>query len=246
VYSYDRRSASRGYVVHPHDIIRRALGVGLLTPAEATSTKIQHAAQSAAEELRESWPEGEGFGSSDMTFVMQDMLNNAGIPTEFRNNRLERKDSAGKTARGVTAALDTGLAKAYADAWSPALIGKNAPKYIGAAHLGEMLWDHWVHEVAMKVRTLQYRSSSWMAPSELAAQMALLCPEYNSFHAGKVCAFLARFPGVEVQPAREYSVCLYVKGDPDPLQKIASAAKAFVHADEVDYQDDGSLRLWWD
>jgi hypothetical protein len=94
MYSYDRRSrvAARGeYVVHPENILHRALMNGLITPEEAKSTKFQHAAQEAAEELAASWPEGEGFGSSDMTFVVQDMLDNAGVKTHFVNHRLTRK-----------------------------------------------------------------------------------------------------------------------------------------------------------
>jgi hypothetical protein len=146
----------------------------------------------------------------------------------------------------VTAAMDLDLAKAYADAWSDGLIGKYAPKYIKPAKLGEMLRDHWMNEVGMSIRNLQFRSSKWMAPGEWATQMKLLCPEYNGFHAGKVGAWLGRYPGVEVQPAREYSVCLYLKGDPDSLSKISSEASRVGRADESDFQGDGTLRLWWD
>lgn len=79
------------YVVSPESIVRRAVVCGLLTLDEATSKKVQDAAKSEAEYLAESWPEDEGFGSSDMTPVMEGMLRSAGFRTEYRDHRLCRK-----------------------------------------------------------------------------------------------------------------------------------------------------------
>lgn len=151
-----------------------------------------------------------------------------------------------RTASGVTAALDMGLARAFADAWSSALIAEHGPKHIEPAKLGELLRSHWVNEVAMNIRNLEYRCGTWMAPEDLVAQMRLVCPQYNQFHIGLVGKWLGLFPGVEAQPAREHSVAIYLKGDPNMLSKAAHEAKAAVHADTVDFQDDGTLRLWWD
>ncbi len=143
------------------------------------------------------------------------------------------------------ASLDMDLAKTYCDAWSPTLIGKLAPKFLSPKALGDVLRDKWFDAVGAETRSLQWRSARWMKPAEWAQQMKTVCPEYNGFHAGKVGSWLSRFSGVEVQPAREYSVCLYIKGDPEELAQIAGQAKQ-VRADEVDMQDDGTLRLWWD
>lgn len=157
-----------------------------------------------------------------------------------------------RASERVASAVDTDLAKAYADAWSPGLIAKYGPKYIKPATLGELIREHWMDEVAMDIRNLQFRSSNWMTPAEWASQMKVICPEYNEFHAGKVGAWLSRYPGVEVQPAREYSVCLYLKsradqkGDPASLGQIASEATRVGRASESDFQGDGTLRLWWD
>lgn len=79
------------YIVSPDHIIRRAVACGLLTLEESLTRAVLYAAQLAAEDLAESWPEDEGFGSSDMTFVMESMLRSAGFATEFRDNRLCRK-----------------------------------------------------------------------------------------------------------------------------------------------------------
>ena len=104
---------ARGWVVHPQNIIRRALLNGLIDIEEATSSKVERAAKEVAEELRDTWPEGAGFGSSDMTAVIRDMLEYAGIKTKRRGNKLVR-------AKELTAAgdIDLGplLQKAYRQA----------------------------------------------------------------------------------------------------------------------------------
>jgi hypothetical protein len=79
-------------VVRPDDVIHRALSSDLLTPEEAHSTKVKAAARDAADSLNEYWPEGEGFGSSDMTSVIKEMLEGAGFRTAYKNNRLVRLD----------------------------------------------------------------------------------------------------------------------------------------------------------
>jgi len=55
----------------------------MITIDEAHSPKFVAAAESAASHLRESWPEGEGFGSSDFTFLLQDFLSEAGVKTAW-------------------------------------------------------------------------------------------------------------------------------------------------------------------
>ena len=78
------------YVVRPESIIRRAVCAGLLTPEEAASKAVCDAAEYEAAELAESWPEDEGFGSSDITPVMEGMLRSAGFKTAYREGRLVR------------------------------------------------------------------------------------------------------------------------------------------------------------
>jgi hypothetical protein len=94
-YSYDRTGSRReDWVVSPDRILDRAVSNKLITREESHSRKFQDAAEMAAEELRDHWPEGEGFGSSDMTYVIRDMLENAGIKTEFSGYKLVRKDQS--------------------------------------------------------------------------------------------------------------------------------------------------------
>lgn len=68
---------------------------------------------------------------------------------------------------------------------------------------------------------------------------------YNEFDLRKVSKALQAVPGVEVAPAREYSVAVYVTGPQDALNKVFKLGKR-LRADEVDFQEDGSVRLWWD
>lgn len=85
----------QGYVVAPDDIIGRAFRSGLLSMTEAYSAKVKDAAQTVADELASSWPEGEGFGSSDMTYTIQNMLRYAGLPADFNEKGfLVRTDTA--------------------------------------------------------------------------------------------------------------------------------------------------------
>lgn len=82
-------------VVSPSSILHRSVLNDLITPEEARSSLFQRAAEEAADRINEGWLEGEGFGSSDMTFVQEDMLNIAGIPNAYRNGRLVRTDQGG-------------------------------------------------------------------------------------------------------------------------------------------------------
>lgn len=76
-------------VISGEDIIRRALYSGLLANEEAT-LEVCEAAGSVAEQLNSFWPEGCGFGSSDMTACVHSMLIQANLPAGFVRGRLTR------------------------------------------------------------------------------------------------------------------------------------------------------------
>lgn len=71
------------FVVSPEYLINRAVSCNLLTVEEAKTEKVKRAFTEACYEVTIGWPEGEGFGSSDGTFVMESALNIAGIATEW-------------------------------------------------------------------------------------------------------------------------------------------------------------------
>ena len=121
------------------------------------------------------------------------------------------------------------LAEAYADSWPE----KSAGKIFKALELG------------YKLRSLQFRSGVWVSPDNWALDMLSCCPEYNDFRSTTVGSWLKKFKGISVQGAREYSVCLYVKGPADVLAKMEAEADS-VKAQEHNIQQDGTLRLWWD
>lgn len=68
---------------------------------------------------------------------------------------------------------------------------------------------------------------------------------YNKFDLARVTKALRKIPDISVAPAREYSPALYAAGPQESLNKLYKMAKR-LGADEVDFQDDGTLRLWWD
>lgn len=84
-----RRVATR-WIVSPDRLIDAALRVGLITEAEAASQDMREAAREEADYLGDTWPEGEGFGSSDIWPSVESMLRNVGIETDRRGGRLTR------------------------------------------------------------------------------------------------------------------------------------------------------------
>ena len=86
------------YVMYPQQIINRAncmVGVTEMINETGIRKKVQmDIAKMVAEELAENWPEDEGFGSSDGTYVVKDYLDsliymtNINYRTAWINNRL--------------------------------------------------------------------------------------------------------------------------------------------------------------
>ena len=70
------------YVMSPASYINLALRWGLLAPGEVTE-KVMQQAEYAADELRCSWPEDEGFGSSDHTYEVESFVRSLGILVDF-------------------------------------------------------------------------------------------------------------------------------------------------------------------
>jgi len=71
-------------------MIRSALMNGLLTPAEAKSSKVKRAAKDEEYDLNDIWDDDEGFGSSDQTFSIKNMLDGAGLKNKFDKGMLMR------------------------------------------------------------------------------------------------------------------------------------------------------------
>ena len=99
-YDYDQ-----DYVMHPTDYVRGAMS--LLSPEEFNGIgieKMMREGEVAAMELRNNWPEDEGFGSSDRTYELQSFLEMLGFKTGFPNGTLEvvreGKRKIGREKRG--------------------------------------------------------------------------------------------------------------------------------------------------
>lgn len=95
VGGYDNINESEPYyVVHPDSIIKRALMSRFINIDEATDPQTKEIAQEIAAEWGQRYEgSGQGFGSSDHTFLMQDFLNALGKETEFVDNKLTVKDN---------------------------------------------------------------------------------------------------------------------------------------------------------
>jgi len=125
-------------------------------------------------------------------------------------------------------------------------------------------------------RNLNFLSEKDMDVSEWVEAMDKATPGgYNEFNARRVGKVLAKYPGITVRPAREYSVAAYVSGPEKVLAQMATDLKRnkTLRADEVNVFGPGHklrdptnydpnkgfdsmpikhtftkpvLRLWWD
>lgn len=157
------------------------------------------------------------------------------------------------------AASDVDLALAYADCWPL----KTIKNMIGEARVlaavkeyksffdikspraVERLEADWF-EISLPLRDLSFRSKKWVSPADWAATMKEVSPRYNAFSVTKVAKLLLapEASGIQVQGARESSVCLYVKGPPEALAWLDANHRKMA-ADES-HIEHGELRLWWD
>jgi hypothetical protein len=92
-------------------------------------------------------------------------------------------------------------------------------------------------EEASQLRSLSFKAYEPRTPRQVKQIMKRAIPDgYNNFNADLLDLFN---PRCEITIAREYSVCLYVRGKNLPsMNKLG--------ADEYNIQPDGSTRIWWD
>lgn len=93
----------RDWVISPESIIRRALIWKLIDIEEANSRSVRDAAHAEAERLRDEWPEGEGFGSSDATATVATVLREAGLDVGYVGGRLTRIATELRRIAGIIA-----------------------------------------------------------------------------------------------------------------------------------------------
>jgi hypothetical protein len=113
------------------------------------------------------------------------------------------------------------------------------------AHMSQAQW--WRAE---KVRRL-----NWQSPHRIALADAVRCyvqidGGYNEFDPTMIGDLHDAFrdDGIQVTPAREYSVAIYLHV-PDVVGlrlRVELFVRTHFRADEVSWQDEGTLRCWWD
>ncbi len=81
-----------------------------------------------------------------------------------------------------------------------------------------------------------------------AAQMYALVPGYNEYSGEMLGELLEAFPeaGIEVTPGRESSVVVYLHIKPDLKAEVLAWIVNNWSADEHDWENNGTLRVWWD
>ena len=100
-------------------------------------------------------------------------------------------------------------------------------------------------------KRLPRRKSERRIPLQDAAVCyAQIVDGYNEFRPHMIVDLNAKFAdcGIEVTPAREYSVGVYLHvPDKAGLRKrVEGFVQANFQADLVKWQDDGTLHVWWD
>lgn len=141
----------------------------------------------------------------------------------------------GRTAtrtRGHDAAADVlgEFRRTYADALDP-----------------EMSHDEWTR--ASKKRRLVWRHPRQVS-LETAAHLYGELAVYNEFRPSMVMALHKAFAGegITVTPGRDYSVVIFLHmPDRKALrERLEGFVRGKLHPDELSWEDDGTLRLWWD
>ena len=90
---------------------------------------------------------------------------------------------------------------------------------------------------ACDIRQLQFKAHEPCTPSQAREIMRLATPHgYNNFNHELLSLFP---PSCEVSISREYSVCLYVRGENLPSMDELGA-------DSYDVEPFGWTRIWWD
>ena len=111
--------------------------------------------------------------------------------------------------------------------------------------LTEAVWQ----DVAKK-RTLEWKSDHRIPLEDAAVCYGQIVDGYNEFKPHMLADLHAAFAdcGIEVTPAREYSVGIYlhVPDKPGLRKRVERFVKANFQADLVSWQDSGTLHVWWD
>jgi len=113
------------------------------------------------------------------------------------------------------------------------------------AVIPDMTDDQW--QEASKVRNLLWRGER-MPLTEAAILYEAIVDGYNEFKPLMLTELKSVFDGkgIEVTPAREHSVCVYLWIPDEIKAEVLIWIVNNWNADEMDMQKDGSLRVWWD
>jgi len=75
----------------PQSLVDQSITYNFITQLDVKTLgirKIMEIAESVAEDWSSTWPEGNGFGSSDFTYALQDFLHGIGKQTGFVDGKL--------------------------------------------------------------------------------------------------------------------------------------------------------------
>ena len=102
---------------------------------------------------------------------------------------------------------------------------------------------------------VQVRQLTWKASHDLPLAAAVRCFDqmacnYNEFEPAMIAELARAFPdaGITLTPAREYSVAIYVHvpNARGLRQRVQRFAAEHFHADEISWENEETLRCWWD
>lgn len=98
--------------------------------------------------------------------------------------------------------------------------------------------------IGYETRELHFRAREAVSfPTAVAILRMAISAGYNDFSVDRLEKLLGGL-NLRVVIAREFSVCLYLFSSISTLVRVQKLIKN--EAQEIDFQPDGSLRLWWD
>jgi len=128
----------------------------------------------------------------------------------------------------------------------------------------EIARTDYAHEITTTYADNQGRSMEFVTEDEYDARRLQWCGEfvsrddammllplvgeYGQFDPARVAEVLTEWlpQSATVAIAREYSVCIYVQDAGEEAECARHELRAALRADECDFMDNGTLRLWWD
>lgn len=107
-----------------------------------------------------------------------------------------------------------------------------------------------VWEQVSRVRKLEWKADQPISLADAVKCYGQMATSYNEFKPGVLKSLQKAFPdaGITVTPSREFSVAVYlhIPDAPGLRQEVEAFITRRFRADTIEWEEDGTLHVWWD